>query len=1023
MDANRENGFDEGIKNLLTELYPDNAHFIYELLQNAEDAGASEVLFTLTKDSVDFEHNGACLFSLKDVNSITSIGASTKRDDPTNIGKFGVGFKAVFAYTNTPEIHSGEFNFRIHDLVVPETGDVKKAQMGKWETRFIFPFNHPKKQPEQAVEDIERALRALGDNTLLFLNHIRKIEYLLPDASLGTLERKEHESGQIEIHASHPGGSDAVSHWLRFQKDVEVTDDGGKAKLCRIAIAYSLVKEEDKKKAQLNWKIDSLKPGQVSIFFPAEKETSNLRFHLHAPFASTVARDSVRDCKANKTLRNYLAQLAASSLTSIRDQGWLTVGFLATLPNPGDNLPKFYEPIREAIVAAFKNESLVPVRKGSHDVAANLIRSPAKIASVLSDDDITRVAGKQVWVAANPPQMNQREDQFLKSLSITEWEWKELNIALSSDSSRTIIDEWLAEMNNESLVNLYELLKHSKEQDKYFDRTYKEYRTNLNVERLRIVRARASAGMTMCRPKDAFFPVDAVTSRPTDINVVEPDFCSGDSKTFLEDIGVKPYDEKAAIQKILAEYSAARDPGTEHYNNVKRFISFWKKNPGEFDLFKNYAFLLRESRDGKLFWCRPPQLYLDSPYRETLLHLYYKGLPDDKRTHYALASMYKEHGIDPKELSDFAEAVGVHVHLVAQPKEISSNHPEYEHLQSGNTCKRSYNDSDRENKDFDIKEFEYLLQKKELYCSKLVWKTMCESVEPEHLLATYKHNNYSELRRAKSQLIHRLIAADWVPQDEGRFVKPPAAKSSELPAGFRYDPGSEWLKAVGFGTEEIRRTEEYQSQDQIAKAMGLGSAEELTKIVDVYKKSGLTLEQFGAIGKQEKPSQPENAVKNPEKRRTGVQERTETAPPKESVTRERSIQPDVPEVTAEAKAYLRVNYKNPDGQLICQCCQYEMPFKLKSGDHYFEAVQCVRDQKAHYYQNRLALCPTCAAMYQHARDTDDDEIRRRIVTHNAPDTAPFVKIPVNLADQEYRLHFVGTHWFDLKIVFSGNADV
>jgi len=40
VEANRENGFEEGIVNLLTELYPDNAHFIYELLQNAEDTGA-----------------------------------------------------------------------------------------------------------------------------------------------------------------------------------------------------------------------------------------------------------------------------------------------------------------------------------------------------------------------------------------------------------------------------------------------------------------------------------------------------------------------------------------------------------------------------------------------------------------------------------------------------------------------------------------------------------------------------------------------------------------------------------------------------------------------------------------------------------------------------------------------------------------------------------------------------------------------------------------------------------------------
>ena len=36
----RKNGFEEGLRNLLSELYPDNAHFIYEILQNAEDARA-----------------------------------------------------------------------------------------------------------------------------------------------------------------------------------------------------------------------------------------------------------------------------------------------------------------------------------------------------------------------------------------------------------------------------------------------------------------------------------------------------------------------------------------------------------------------------------------------------------------------------------------------------------------------------------------------------------------------------------------------------------------------------------------------------------------------------------------------------------------------------------------------------------------------------------------------------------------------------------------------------------------------
>ena len=54
----KDNNAYYGLMNNLINLYPDNAHFIYELLQNAEDPEATSVKFTLSQTQLKFEHNG-----------------------------------------------------------------------------------------------------------------------------------------------------------------------------------------------------------------------------------------------------------------------------------------------------------------------------------------------------------------------------------------------------------------------------------------------------------------------------------------------------------------------------------------------------------------------------------------------------------------------------------------------------------------------------------------------------------------------------------------------------------------------------------------------------------------------------------------------------------------------------------------------------------------------------------------------------------------------------------------------------
>ena len=104
---------------ILVKQYKDRTHFLFELLQNAEDAKASQVHLFLKKDRLVIEHNGI-LFSKDDVVSITKVAKSTKSSgEGGSIGRFGIGFKSVYAYASTPRIYSGNYSFEIRDFIYP----------------------------------------------------------------------------------------------------------------------------------------------------------------------------------------------------------------------------------------------------------------------------------------------------------------------------------------------------------------------------------------------------------------------------------------------------------------------------------------------------------------------------------------------------------------------------------------------------------------------------------------------------------------------------------------------------------------------------------------------------------------------------------------------------------------------------------------------------------------------------------------------------------------------------------------
>src|SRR6266571_8569550 len=164
-------GTDTAVLDLLGQLYSDRTHFIFELIQNAEDAAATELAFELFDDRLEVRHDGRP-FTEADVRAICGVGNSAKSAELTAIGAFGIGFKSVYAYTQTPRVHSPGEHFRIDNYVRPVA---IPADGRPDETLFIFPFDRDDLSPAAATAEISAALADLGPGTLLFLRNIERV--------------------------------------------------------------------------------------------------------------------------------------------------------------------------------------------------------------------------------------------------------------------------------------------------------------------------------------------------------------------------------------------------------------------------------------------------------------------------------------------------------------------------------------------------------------------------------------------------------------------------------------------------------------------------------------------------------------------------------------------------------------------------------------------------------------------------------------------------------------------------------
>lgn len=1038
-----------GIRRTVEDLYPDNAHFIYELLQNAEDTGAKNVNFYLKKDALIFAHDGRP-FNERDIKGITDIGEGSKSEDEDSIGQFGIGFKAVFAYTENPKIWSPTYSFEIKELVLPYEIE-NKDRCGE-RTCFEFPFNNPKKSKKNAFNEVKNGLNNLPVITLLFLSGIESIQWKIENENLNEIKRNELNEFHIELQRKNDNKILKSKHFLRFKENFKNLEKQ------YVSIAFNLEFIDDKTiydpsiELHKQMKIVPASRGHVCVYFPAEKEVSGLRFHLHAPFVPELSRASIKDTEVNNPLYNELAKLAKKSLWKIHDLKLLTSQFLGVLPNNDDNLLSKYEVIKREIINEMNYEKLTPTFSGGFLAAKNLYQSKASLKRLLSKEDLNflfKKTSEYEWAIG--ASQNSNVDKFLSSLMISYIHVEDDFIDKLLMSFEEPIADYFSEPSEKEVLEYKQFIHwFNNKDDAWYQRLYALlYSEDLadDVEFLPIVKlsnGKFDTGKKTYFPKnDNLFDNNILST--VDFKI----YTSGNNKNeqenaklFLESIGVSEIDNTVEL-KLFLNNNYTEDSHNPNIEDINYFIEYLSENPGKEFLFSSFFIL----KDNKGFWRRPCEIFLDHPFLDTGLSVYFKLIKDtsqerieaykkeEKKEEYyrnyrktnllydllgevqqiednvLLSTEYIEHdNVDRIKLINFCKKVGVYFELDVVQIEISLN-PRYDYLKGAPGIEFTYTGV---NKDFTILGLIELLEANNKYISLMIWNLMRlknkQRIINDVCLATYRYNKSNEKRTVDSYLICMLRDYAWVPLRDGSFVKPSEATKDTLPQEFVVDDDQIWLKKINFGVNVQKKLEESKEKEKHARELGFKDQETLNDAQRFAKLPPEVRERY--LNEYESELElPQNTPKNPHLRKERVGQQAEEAPEDTKSMKQRSVSNNDQEVKQNAEVYLRHQYTNTDEEMICQICTKELPFKKPDGQYYFEKINFIQNLKKLYFQNYLALCPNHAAMFKVANESKDTLLDTFMNLENN-------YLEVTLAGKKLEIYFTDTHIHDMKTVIN-----
>ena len=587
---------------LLADAYADRTHFILELLQNAEDAlrrrergweGSRTVSFHLTQTRLRFSHDGDP-FNEADVRGICRIGDSIKQGSLTDIGRYGMGFKSVYAFTDCPEVYSGPEAFAIESFVWPKSvPPIPEKHPDK--TVIQLPF---KSEVASAHDDIAAGLRGLGSRTLLFLRHIEEIEWEVEDGGSGCYLREtnfvDNDVRRLTVIGQAAGEDDAAEEWLVFSR--AVCHDENPAGWVEIAFK---INPDDPKRQRIH---PIREASNLVVFFPTVLDT-RLGFLMQGPYRTTRSRDNVPfDDEWNRHLVHETAALLQDALRWMRDNDTLDVDALNCLPFESPSV-SLCTPTFEATKDILSTEPLLPRFDHGYVAASRAMLSrPVDLQQLLSPDQLSALHGDQgslVWLSSDITVDRARtlHKYLMDELDVREVTPEYLIQRTTPSFIQCQADDWMR--------RLYEFLAGRPALLRLLD----------SVALIRLTDGRQVAP-NRGGPPSAFLPTDIPTEFPT----VAKSVCASDGAlSFLKSLGIaEPDPVDDVIHNLLPKYQQipVSVSDADHVQHVGRILRAERTDSSTRRLrlireLKRTSFVRAvDAGDCSTRWARPADIYL-----------------------------------------------------------------------------------------------------------------------------------------------------------------------------------------------------------------------------------------------------------------------------------------------------------------------------------------------------------------------------------------------------------------------------